>query len=94
MVLHVLLFLPAAATVNGIRVSLFTQADYEQVISILGRFNDQDTVTLQFPLKVKTSTYTEVVVNSQSEYNAIVNGCTTAQSSGQNAISSLKSLSQ
>jgi hypothetical protein len=38
--------LPAAATVNGIRVSLFTQADYEQVISILGRFNnDQDTVT-------------------------------------------------
>jgi hypothetical protein len=88
------LFLPAAATVNGIRVSLFTQADYEQVISILGRFNDQDTVTLQFPLKVKTSTYTEVVVNSQSEYNAIVNGCTTAQSSGQNAISSLKSLSQ
>jgi hypothetical protein len=73
---------------------LFTQADYEQVISILGRFNnDQDTVTLQFPLKVKTSTYTEVVVNSQSEYNAIVNGCTTAQSSGQNAISSLKSLS-
>jgi exonuclease III len=85
--------LPAAATVNGIRVSLFTQADYEQVISILGRFNnDQDTVTLQF-LKVKTSTYTKVV-NSQSEYNAIVNGCTTAQSSGQNAISSLKSLSQ
>jgi hypothetical protein len=45
--------LPAAATVNGIRVSLFTQ-DYEQVISILGRFNnDQDTVTLQFPLKLK-----------------------------------------
>ncbi|MDG2432171.1 hypothetical protein [Flavobacterium sp.] len=83
--------LPAVATVNGIRVSLFTQADYQQVISILGQFNnDQDTVVLQFPLKVKTSNYTEVAVNSQSEYNAIVNGCTSAQSSGQSAISSVK----
>ena len=83
--------LPAVATVNGTRVTLLTQLDYQQVISILGQFNnDQDTVVLQFPLKVKTSTYTEVVVNSQSEYNAIVNGCTSAQSSGQSAISSVK----
>lgn len=83
--------LPAIATVNGIRVSLFTQLDYQQVLTIFGQFNnDQDTVILQFPLRVKTSNYTEVVVNSQSEYNAIVNGCTAAQSSGQSAISSVK----
>jgi len=83
--------LPAVATVNGTRVTLFSQLDYQQVISILGQFNnDQDTVVLQFPLKVKTSNYTEVVVNSQSEYNAIVNSCTSAQSSGQSAISSVK----
>jgi hypothetical protein len=83
--------LPTIATINGIRVSLFTQADYQQVLTIFGQFNnDQDTVVLQFPLRVKTSNYTEVVVNSQSEYNAIVNGCTTAQSSGQSAISSVK----
>lgn len=83
--------LPAVATVNGVRVSLFTQLDYQQVISIFGQYNnDQDTVVLQFPLKVKTSSYTEVAVNSQAEYNAIVNSCTTTQSSGQSAISSLK----
>lgn len=83
--------LPAVATVNGVRVSLLTQLDYQQVISILAQSNtNQDTVVLQFPLKVKTSNYTEVIVNSQTEYNAIVNGCTTAESSGQNAISSVK----
>ena len=82
--------LPATATVNGTKVTLFSQLDYAQVISILGQFNnDQDTVVLQFPLKVKMSNYTEVAVNSQAEYNAIVNACTAAQSSGQSAISSL-----
>ena len=46
--------LPAVATVNGTRVTLLTQLDYQQVISILGQFNnDQDSVVLQFPLKVK-----------------------------------------
>lgn len=82
--------LPATATVNGTKVTLFSQLDYSQVISILGQFNnDQDTVTLQFPLKVKMSNYTEVTVNNQTEYNSIVNACTSAQSSGQAAISSL-----
>ena len=82
--------IPATATVNGTKVTLFSQLDYSQVISILGQFNnDQDTVTLQFPLKVKMSNYTEVTVNNQTEYNAIVNACTSAQSSGQAAISSL-----
>jgi hypothetical protein len=85
------IMLPAKATVNGIQVNLLTQLDYQQVITILGKYNnDQDSVTLQFPLKVKTSNYTEVTVNNQAEYNAIVNACTTAQSSGQNAISAVK----
>jgi hypothetical protein len=77
-----------------LRVSLlFSQLDYQQVISILAQsITNQDTVVLQFPLRVKTSNYTEVV-NSQTEYNAIVNGCTSAESSGPNAISSVKLLS-
>jgi hypothetical protein len=66
---------PAAATVNGIRVSLFTQITNRSYQS----WDDLITIKtlLLFSFKVKTST-TEVVVNSQSEYNAIVNGCTTA----------------
>lgn len=84
------IILPASAKVNGIQVTLFSQLDYQQVISILGQYNnDQDAVTLQFPLKVKLSNYTEVNVSNQTEYNAIVNACSSAQSSGQNAISSV-----
>jgi hypothetical protein len=83
--------LPANVIVNGTQVSLLSKLDYEQVISILAKFNnDQDSVTLKFPLKVKLSNYTEVMVNSQSEYNTILNACTTAESSSQDAISSVK----
>ncbi len=82
--------LPAIVKVNGIQVSLFSQLDYQQVISILGQFNnDQDSVVLQFPLKIKKSDYTEVTVNSQTEYNTVLNACASAESSGQDAISSI-----
>lgn len=82
--------LPATATVNGTKITLFSQLDYQQAISILGQFNnDQDSVVLQFPLRVKTSNYTEVTVNNQTEYNAILNACSSAESSGQAAINSL-----
>ncbi|GIZ08529.1 hypothetical protein [Flavobacterium sp. UMI-01] len=83
--------LPATATVNGVMITLLTQLDYQQVISILGKFNDdQDTVALQFPLKVKTSNYTEVTVNNQTEYNAIVNACSQATNEGKDAIKCIK----
>ena len=82
--------LPAIAKVNGVQVSILSQLDYQQVISILGKLNnDQDSVVLQFPLKVKLSNYSQVTVNNQTEYNAILNACSTAEASSQNAISSL-----
>ncbi|MDR7211885.1 hypothetical protein [Flavobacterium piscis] len=84
------ILLPVTAKVNGVQVSILSQADYQQVISIFGEFNDdQDTVILQFPLKVKLSNYTEVDVNNQTEYNAILDACTSAETSGQDAISSV-----
>lgn len=82
--------LPAIAKVNGAQVSILSQLDYQQVISIFGQYNnDQDTVVLQFPLKVKLSNYTEATVANQTEYNAILNACSSAESSGQEAISSV-----
>lgn len=82
--------LPAVAKVNGVQVSILSQIDYQQVISIFGQLNnDQDTVVLQFPLKVKLSNYTEVTLANQTEYNAILNACKSAESSGQDAISSV-----
>jgi hypothetical protein len=84
------ILLPATAKVNGVQISIFSQLDYQQVISILGQYNnDQDTVVLQFPLRVRLSNYTEVNVSNQTEYNAILNACSSAESSGQNAISCL-----
>jgi hypothetical protein len=84
------ILLPVSATVNGAQVSILSQLDYQQVISIFGQFNDdKDTVTFQFPLKVKLSNYTEVTVNNQAEYNAILNACTSAETAGQDAISSV-----
>jgi hypothetical protein len=84
------ILLPVTAKINGVQVSILSQLDYQQVISIIGQFNnDQDTVVLEFPLKVKLSNYTEATVNNQTEYNAILNACTSAETSGQDAISSV-----
>ena len=82
--------LPVTATVNGQLVSIVNQSDYQTVINILGLFNnDTDTVTLQFPLTVRLSNYTEVVVSNQTEYNAIIDACEQAEANGQDAISCL-----
>ena len=84
------ILLPVTAKVNGVQVSILSQLDYQQVISIFGQLNnDQDTVVLQFPFKVKLSNYTEVAVTNQTEYNAILNACTSTEASGQDAISSV-----
>ena len=84
------ILLPVIAKVNGVQVSILSQFDYQQVISIFGKLNnDQDTVVLQFPLKVKMSNYTVVTVTNQTEYNAILNACTSAEASNQDAISSV-----
>jgi hypothetical protein len=84
------ILLPATATVNGSKITLFSQLDYQLVVNALGKFNDDnDSVVLQFPLTVKTSSYTEVQVNNQTEYNAILSACAAAEASGQGAVNSL-----
>ena len=84
------ILLPATAKVNGVQVSILSQLDYQKVITIFGQLNnDQDTVVLQFPLRVRLSNYTEATVTNQTEYNAILNACTSAEASGQDAISSV-----
>ena len=82
------ILLPVVATVNGTKVSIITQSDYQLVLNILGQFNsDNDTVTLQFPLTVKMSNYTEVLVTNQGQYNALINSCKTIEETAKSAIS-------
>jgi hypothetical protein len=84
------IILPAIAKVNGVQVSIVSQLDYQQVITILGQSNnDQDSVVLQFPLRVQLSNYTEATVTNQTEYNTLLNACSSAEASGQDAISSV-----
>jgi len=84
------ILLPVTATVNGTSITIINEADYTQVINILGAFNtDDDLVVLQFPLTVTLSNYTEVVVTSQGEYDALVDACEAAEAAGEAAISCL-----
>jgi len=80
--------LPVVAKVNDIQLSILTQSDYQLVLNILGEItNDTDIINLQFPLTVKTSNYTEVVVTNQAEFDALMDACETLESEGKGAIS-------
>jgi hypothetical protein len=84
------ILLPVTATVNGTQITLVSQANYQQVIDILAEFNDDDDqIVFDFPLTVKLSNYTEVVVSNQSEYDAIIEACQEAENAGESAISCL-----
>lgn len=81
---------PFIAKVNGVSLTFISQLSFEQAISILGELNNNaDTVEIKFPVTLKMSDYTEVTVNSQAEYDAIVNNCEEAENDGEAAISSL-----
>ena len=80
--------LPVVANVNGTEVTILTKSDYQLVLNILGQItNDDDVVTLQFPLTVKTSNYTEVEVANQAEYDALMDTCEAIENEGKSAIS-------
>lgn len=82
------ILLPVTATVNGNQVTIINQADYQQVIDILGEFNtDDDTIVLQFPLSVRLSNYTEVVITNQGEYDELIDACEQAEATAEDAIS-------
>jgi hypothetical protein len=84
------LLFPAVVTVNGVKVTLLGEANFEQAITILSQFNDdQDSVELHFPLRIRMSDYTEVTVNNQADYNAIINQCKEAETTEHDAIGTL-----
>ncbi|NNE32733.1 MAG: hypothetical protein HKN40_10215 [Winogradskyella sp.] len=81
---------PVTATVNDTQVTLISEADYQMVLDILGEFtNDDDTVQFQFPITVRLNNYTEVVITSQSEFDALNSACEAAEQQSQDAINCL-----
>jgi hypothetical protein len=82
------LLFPFSATVNGQSVTLVSSLDFETVLNIMGEFNDDsDAVVFNFPLRVRTSNYTEATINSQSEFDALQQECESAEAQGRDAIS-------
>ncbi|GAA4290352.1 hypothetical protein [Aestuariibaculum suncheonense] len=81
---------PYTATVNNQEITLLSQLDLSLVLNILGAItNDEDTVILHFPLTVQLSNYTEATINSQAEYNALMDACTEAEANAEEAINCL-----
>ncbi|WP_282071888.1 hypothetical protein [Polaribacter atrinae] len=82
------LLFPLTATVNGQQVTLISKLDFSTVLNIMGEFNDDsDAVTFNFPISVKTSSYSEVKINNQAEFDTLKQECEQAESDGKNAIS-------
>lgn len=84
------ILLPVTATVNGTQITIVNESSYQQVIDVLAEFNnDDDEVVLQFPITVLLSNYTQVVVTTQGEYDAIIDACQQAENAAEDAISCL-----
>lgn len=84
------ILLPVTATINNTEITIVSESQYELVLNILGEFiNDDDSIEFQFPLSVKLSNYTEVEITNQTEYDALIDACETAENEAKNAINCL-----
>lgn len=84
------IILPVTATINNTQITVRSESDYQLVLNILGQFtSDAVNIKLQFPLKVRLSDYTQVTVANQTEYNALISACETAENQAKSAINCL-----
>jgi len=76
---------PFTVIANGQKVTLQNEDDFEIIEDIFDQFpNDQDTLEIVFPITLILEDYSEVVVNSQQELDALVANC--ESSGGSNSI--------
>ena len=79
---------PVTVIANGQEVILTDEDDLDIVEAIFNQFpNDIDTLEIVFPITVILDDYTEVVVNSQAELDALIAAC--ESSGGDDSISCL-----
>ncbi|MCW9038854.1 hypothetical protein, partial [Altibacter sp.] len=68
--------LPVTVFANGQEVVITDEDDYDIVEAIFNQFpNDEDTLEIQFPITIILEDFTQVVVNSQTELDAIIAAC-------------------
>ena len=64
--------LPVTVIVNGVEITVNSESDYELIEELFDDSDDDyDTLEIVFPITITLSDYTEVVVNSQAELEAL-----------------------
>ncbi|MAZ26432.1 MAG: hypothetical protein CL868_05045 [Cytophagaceae bacterium] len=82
--------LPVVAEVNGQEITIVNESQFSLVADIMAQFiGDDDEVTLQFPVTVELSNYTEVVVSSQAELEQLQQACAQADQAEEDLINCL-----
>lgn len=81
--------LPVTVVVNGSHMGIVDASQYEDVAAIFDQSEeDQDAVSFVFPITVQNRDYEETVVNSQDEFDAMINSCdATFKSIGDDCVS-------
>lgn len=84
------LLFPIRGMVNGQQITLTSKSDFLQVLNIMGALNnDKDSTVFNFPIRVRTSDYLEVILKSQSDFDALKQENKKAEEEGISAISSI-----
>ncbi len=69
--------LPVTVVVNGQEIKIDSADDFKTVERILDEFeNDNDTLSIIFPVTVTISDYTELIINNDEEWEDIIDQCT------------------
>lgn len=70
------LVLPITVVVNGLEITLDSKEDFYTVEHIIDRFDDDDDlIKIQFPVTVILADHNELVINSQDDFEELINQC-------------------
>lgn len=68
--------LPVNVTVNGVSLTINSEADYSLIENIFNEFDtDTDTLNIIFPIKITLSNFTIISVNNSNELNDLAEKC-------------------
>ncbi|RAJ17051.1 hypothetical protein [Olleya aquimaris] len=68
--------LPVTVFVNGLEIIVDSESDFETIEDIFDEMeDDEDTITIQFPITIILADYTEVVINNLDEFEDFSDDC-------------------
>ncbi|WP_397362442.1 hypothetical protein [Olleya sp. R77988] len=68
--------LPVTVFVNGLEITVDSESDFDTIEAIFDELDDDDdNISIQFPITIILADYTEVVINSYSEFDNFSDDC-------------------